>query len=127
MALGSSRVRRGKLPAAVALLMLGTSQFAAADAQINFPRSGVLEGCLDAEFGKWVQAQAELQVNEDPAAQALDDAGVGTWMKTTLEDCRKRAGGGDAASEEIFARYLSRWREHVFDLASSIRRRGQSD
>jgi hypothetical protein len=107
--------------------MLGTSQFAAADAQINFPRNGALEACLDAAFGKWVQAQAELQVNEDPAAQALDDAGVGAWMKTTLEDCRKRAGGGDAASEEIFARYLSRWREHVFDLASSIRRRGQSD
>jgi len=30
-------------------------------------------------------------------------------------------------SEEIFARYMSRWRDHVFDLASSIRQRGQSD
>ena len=127
MALGSSRVRRGRLPAAIALMMFGTSQFAVADAQVNFPRSGAFEGCLDAAFGKWVQAQAELQVNEDPAAQALDDAGVAAWTRATLDDCRKRAGSGDAASDDIFARYMSRWRDHVFDLASSIRQRGQSD
>lgn len=107
--------------------MLMTPQCAIAQGQINFPRGGAYETCLDTAFGKWALAQAELQVNEDPAAQNVDDAAVGVWMRTTLDDCRKTTSRGDAVSEEVFARHVSRWREHVFDLASSIRRRGQSD
>ena len=127
MAAGSSRVRRGKISCRCRAAHVDDAALAIAEGQINFPQSGAFEGCLNAEFGKWVQAQAELQVNEDPAAQTLNDAGVAAWTRTTLEDCRKRAGSGDSASEDIFARYMSRWRDHVFDLASSIRRRGQSD
>jgi len=127
MAAGSSRVRRARFSAAAALLTLVVPLSAIAQVQINFLQSGAFEGCLNAGFASWVQAQAELQVNEDPAAQALNDSVVAAWTRTTLEDCRKRAGDGAATSEDIFARYMSRWRDHVFDLASSIRRRGQSD
>ena len=78
-------------------------------------------------MSKWVQAQAELQVNEDPASKKINDADVGAWSSAVLDGCRKQVGAGNKASEEIFARYMSRWRDHVFDLASSIRQRGQSD
>jgi hypothetical protein len=106
------------------LTLLGGSAHAA---EIRFPSSGALESCLETSVGKWVQAQAELQVNEDPAANKTDDVSVAAWTNTALDRCRKQVGAGNKASEEVFTRYMSRWRDHVFDLASSIRRRGQSD
>jgi hypothetical protein len=96
-------------------------------AEILFPSSGALESCLQTSVGKWVQAQAELQVNEDPAASKIDDAEVAAWTNAALDSCRKQVGTGSKAAEEVFMRYMTRWRDHVFDLASSIRRRGQSD
>src|SRR5262245_22772404 len=122
-----SRFRRGRVPAAIALLMLAAGHFQLAQAQINFSRREAFEDCLDAAFGRWAQAQAELQVNEDPAARKLDDAAVAAFTRATLDDCRRRAGPGNVTTEDIFFRHMSRWRQHVFDLADSIRRGGQSD
>lgn len=105
------------------MLLSGTAQAA----ELRFLSSGALESCLETSVSKWVQAQAELQVNEDPAASKVDDAQVAAWTNAALDRCRKQVGAGNAASEGIFTRYMSRWRDHVFELASSIRLRGQSD
>jgi hypothetical protein len=96
-------------------------------AEIHFPSSGALESCLQTSVGKWVQEHAELQVNEDPAAGKVNDAEVTAWTSAALDRCRKQVGTSNKAAEDIFTRYMSRWRDHVFDLAASIRRRGQSD
>jgi len=125
MAAGKPPLQRARCPLVVAGLMLLSSPSQAAE--IRFPSSGALESCLETSVGKWVQIQAELQVNEDPAASKIDDANVVAWANAALDSCRKQVGAGNKASEEIFTRYMSRWRDHVFDLASSIRRRGQSD
>ena len=125
MAAGKPRIRRARTLLLVAGLMLPSS--ASRAAEIHFPSSGALESCLETSVGKWVQAQAELQVNEDPAANKMSDVDVAAWTNAALDRCRKQVGAGNKASEEIFTRYMSRWRDHVFDLASSIRRRGQSD
>jgi hypothetical protein len=125
MAAGKPRIHRGRsfLLAATLALLTGPSQAA----EITFPGSGALESCLETAVSKWVQVQAELQVNEDPASRKVGDVDVAAWTRATLDTCRKQVGTSNKASEEIFTRYMSRWREHVFDLASSIRRRGQSD
>jgi hypothetical protein len=125
MAADKPLIQRARCPLVVAGLMLLGSPSQAAE--IRFPSSGALESCLETSVGKWVQAQAELQVNEDPAANKITDAGVAAWTSATLDSCRRQVGTGNKASEEIFTRYMSRWRDHVFELASSIRVRGQSD
>jgi hypothetical protein len=125
MAAGKPRTHRGRyfLVAATLALLSGRSEAT----EITFPGSGALESCLETAVGKWVRVQAELQVNEDPASRKIDDAEVAAWTRGVLDTCRKQAGTDNKASEDIFTRYMSRWREHVFDLASSIRRQGQSD
>ena len=65
-------------------------------------------------------------MNQDPRAKILDDATVAAWTAATLADCRKKA-AAEAGSIDRFERYMARWREHVFDLATSIRQRGRSD
>jgi hypothetical protein len=128
MSVSSTPRWRGRLLGAAALLVLAAGlPLAGAAAGIAFNRSGPFEACVDAAFDTWVKAQAELMVNEDARAQSLDDAAVAAWTVAALEDCRTRTKAGDAASEDIFSRHMSRWRQHIFDLASSIRRRGQSD
>ena len=112
---------------AAALLALAAGLPLAGASAVTFSRNGPFQSCLVAGFDAWVRAQAELMVNEDPRAQSLDDAGVAAWTISALEDCRKKAGPADAASEDTFTRHMSRWRDHIFDLAASIRRRGQSD
>ena len=125
MAAGKPPLQRARCALVVAGLMLLSSPSRAAE--IHFPSSGALESCLETSVGKWVQAQAELQVNEDAAAGKINDTEVAAWTNAALDRCRKQVGTGNKAAEDIFARYMSRWRDHVFDLASSIRRRGQSD
>ena len=118
---------RGRLLGAAVLLALATGLPLAGASAVTFTRTGPFEACLDAAFDTWVKAQAELMVNEDARAQSLDDAAVAAWTIAALEDCRARTKAGDAGSEDIFSRHMSRWRQHIFDLASSIRRQGQSD
>ncbi len=125
MAAGKPRIQcaRGALAVAGLMLLSGSAQAA----EIGFPSSGALESCLETSVGKWMQTQAELQVNEDPAANKISDANVTAWTNSTFDNCRKQVGTGNKAAEDIFRRHMSRWRDHVFDLASSIRRRGHSD
>ena len=125
MAAGKPLIQRARCPLIVAGLMLLSSPSQAAE--IRFPSSGALESCLETSVVKWMQAQAELQVHEDPAAGTINDADVAAWSNAALDSCRKQVGAGNKASEDVFARYMLRWRDHVFDVASSIRRRGQSD
>jgi len=99
----------------------------ASAAPITWGKQGAFEACLETSLEKWLQAQAELVVNEDPAASRLDDAAVAKWTIDTLAQCRARVGGADAESEGRFTSHMARWRNHIYDLASSIRQRGMSD
>jgi hypothetical protein len=108
------------------LLAVATSLATSACADIGFARRGPFEACLDGAYDTWVKTQAEHLVNVGRRPQSLDDAAVAAWTLTTLDDCRKK-GAAEPGSIDHFGRYMARWREHVFDLAASIRRRGQSD
>jgi hypothetical protein len=85
-----------------------------------------LEVCLNGAYTAWLRHQAELLVNEDKRARSLNDASVVAWTAATLDDCRKK-GEASPGSVDRFGRHMARWRDHVFDHAESIRRRGQSD
>lgn len=95
-------------------------------ATITWSKHGAFEACLETAFEKWVRGQAELMVNEDPAAARLDDAAVAIWTVETAEGCGKQT-GGDAASEDRFKKHMAHWRQHIYDLATSIREKGRSD
>jgi hypothetical protein len=125
MAARKPRIECGRFPLVVVGLMLLSGSAQAAE--IHFPSSGALESCLQTSVGKWMQTQAELQVNEDPAANKITDANVSAWANGVLDGCRKQVGASNKPVEEIFTRHMLRWRDHVFDLASTIRRRGHSD
>jgi hypothetical protein len=108
------------------LLATAASLVNGAYADVGFVRDGPFELCLNRAYADWLQEQAELLVNADPRARSLDDVAVAAWAAATLDDCRKK-GAAEAASIDHFGHYMARWREHVFDLAASIRQRGQSD
>lgn len=94
---------------------------------IAWATQGPFETCLEASLDKWLQVEAALIVDEDPAAGRLNDAVVAKWTLETVAECRARNGTGDARSEDRFTTYMARWRNHIYDLASSIRQRGASD
>jgi hypothetical protein len=96
-------------------------------APITWDKKGAFEACLEGSFEKWLFSQAELEVNEDPAAAKLDDAAVAAWTAETIGHCRSLAKGGDAASEARFARHMAHWRQHIYDLAVDIRKKGGAD
>jgi hypothetical protein len=118
------RTRGGMLVGAV--LGAAASVACGASADIGFARKGPFEACLDGAYDVWLKAQAELHVKEDRRAKSLDDTAAAAWTAATLDACRKK-GTAQTGSEGHFARYMARWREHVFDLAASIRKIGQSD
>jgi hypothetical protein len=118
------RTRGGMLVGAV--LGAAASVAGGVSADIGFARNGPFEACLDGAYDTWLKAQAELVVNEDRRAKSLNDAAVADWAAATLDACRKK-GAAQPGSDGYFARYMAQWREHVFDLAASIRRIGQSD
>ena len=121
--LESCRPRRGIL-AAVAILVL----FAAhAHAASIWERAGPFQACLEGRYEKWVQARAELVVNDEPQAGTIDDAAVAQWTAQTIDACRTQVGGGDEESEARFAKHVARWRAHIYDLAQSIRQRAGPD
>ena len=113
------------------LLLAGVGGLASGDARaagVNWGRqAGAFEGCLDEALDQWLQAQAALLVDESPAAAKLDDAAVARWTVDILGECRMRAGSADAKSEDRFTTHMARWRNHIYDLASSIRQKGLSD
>ncbi len=72
-------VQRRLVSLAIILITLALAQLVTAQAQINFRDNGAFENCLGTAFDKWVQEQAELQVNDDLSAQTLDDRRVASW------------------------------------------------
>ncbi len=119
-------LRRGSAALGI-LLGCGLAVGGALASPIIWDKKGAFEACLDSSLDKWLSAQAELQVNEDPAATKLDDAAVAAWTAATIDRCRAMAKAGDAASEDRFSRHMAQWRQHIYDLAADIRRKGQSD
>ncbi len=110
------------------VLMLGSIWLAdASAAPIAWGSKGEFEACLERGLDKWLAAQAELQINESPAAAGLDDAAVAAWTVQTLAQCRTVAQAADATSEERFSKHMAQWRQHIYDLATDIRKKGQSD
>jgi hypothetical protein len=96
-------------------------------APIAWGSKGEFEACLERSLDKWLATQAELQINESPAAANLDDAAVAAWTVQTLGQCRSAAQPADATSEDRFAKHMAQWRQHIYDLATDIRKKGQSD
>ena len=108
------------------LLALGGSGAAPA-AGIEWGTNGAFQACLDALAKQWIDVRVELVVNEDPAAGNIDDRAVAAWTAQALETCAAKAGRGDQASEQLFARYMSHWREHIDAAATEVRRRSRAD
>ena len=98
----------------------------ATGAQI-WERAGPFHACIESRFERWISAQAELVVNEDPKAENIDDAAVAKWTAETLEACRAQAGGGDRQAEAHFVKHMSRWRERIDELVQKIHDRVRPD
>ena len=115
--------RRALLPA----LLVGAVWPTSGEAAISWANRSAFEACLESRLNAWLQAQAELVVNEDPASRRLDDATVATWTIETLSACRSQVGSAREESEDRFMRHMARWRQHIYDVASGIRQKGASD
>lgn len=100
---------------------------AAEAAPIVWDRKGAFESCLESKLQAWLAKQAELQVTEDPAVANLDDAAAAAWTIETLKQCRASPQTADQASEDKFTKHVAQWRQHIYDLAADIRKKGQSD
>jgi len=96
-------------------------------AGIEWDKRGAFEDCLDAQAKGWVRARAELVLNEDPAAGDIDDPAVAAWAAQALSTCETKAGQGNRASEQVFARYMAHWRVHVDAAVTEVRRRSSPD
>jgi hypothetical protein len=96
-------------------------------APITWDKKGAFEACLESRLDTWLATQAQLQVNEDPDADKLDDGVVATWTVETIDRCRSAGQAAGAASADRFAKHMAQWRQHIYDLASDIRKKGQSD
>lgn len=85
------------------------------------------QACLEGQFDKWLQARAELVLNDDPQAGAIDDRAVAAWAAGTIQSCSAQAGGSDGETEARFTKHMARWREHIYDLVQRIRLRAGPD
>jgi hypothetical protein len=107
----------------VAAAGLGAAQAAG----IEWQAAGAFASCLNGQAKQWIDARAELVLNEDPAASAVDDVAVAAWTARTLEDCKAKAGRSDQESERLFVRYMAHWREHIDAAVTEVRRRSRPD
>jgi hypothetical protein len=96
-------------------------------ATLSWASRGPFETCLEAESEGWLNGQAERVVNEDTTVRGLDDAAVVAWTVEALKRCAAKGAASDATSEERFGMYMAQWRQHIYDLATDIRKKGQSD
>ncbi len=96
-------------------------------APIEWGSKGPFEVCIEDALNKWLTEKAELVVNEDASVRSLDDAAVAAWTVETLRLCAARGGVANPGSEDRFGNYMARWRDHIYDLATSIRQKGGSD
>ena len=125
--LGRTTVCAGLLaPGLLALNVVPPGGDAAA-APIVWAQKGAFETCLEGTLDAWLKVQAELLVNEDPAAGKLDDQAVAGWAAQALAQCKTGAGAEPSESTDRFIKYVARWRQHIYDLAAGIRQKGGSD
>jgi len=96
-------------------------------APLTWDRKGAFEACLERSLEAWIKAQAELVVNEDPAAGNLDDPAVAAWAAQVLAQCKASGGGEVATSTDRFTKHMAQWRQHIYDLAAGIRQKGGAD
>jgi hypothetical protein len=119
----TSRLSRVLLTVAVTGIF-GISAFAG---RVPWVNEGPFQACIETELDQWLRHQAQELVNETPPAKSLDDSGVAAWIVEAEARCRARAGLAEAGSVKRFESYMVRWRQHIHDLATEIRRQGQSD
>lgn len=110
----------------VALAVAAALQPASA-ASLAFAKTGPYEACLQSEAETWLNARAEDVVNGAESVKTLDDAKVAGWTVDTLKTCAAKGAAADAGNEAAFAKYMARWREHLYELARVIRAKGGSD
>lgn len=115
------RCPRGARSAHVAAAFIFTLLAASANASSIAERAAPFRVCLDSQLEKWVNARAELVVNEDPKAGDIDDAAAAKWAVSVLEACRIQTGGGDKNAEAAFTKRVAQWRQHIYDRVQSIR------
>jgi len=114
--------------AAMCAILLATAGAQAAEmSTIRWEMRGAFEACLESRLNGWVFAKAELVVNEDTAAAEIDDMDVAIWAVGALQDCETEAGQGNQTSEQRFSSHMAHWREHIHNVAQSVRRRAGTD
>jgi hypothetical protein len=120
---------RRRWPRACAIVLLAAAMASPSGqaASISWAKNGAFEACLESTMETWLASQAELIVLNDAVARGLDDAIVQGWTLHVLQQCRDRAGVSEPASAEKFQKHMAQWRQHIYDLAEGIRRRGQPD
>ena len=120
-------LRCGRLGALALMWAAAAYASSAGAATITWAKKGEFETCLESTLDTWLTARAAIEVNDAPTAAKLDDAAVAAWTLQTMAQCRSRGGKGEAASEERFTKYMAHWRQHIYDLAADIRKRGETD
>jgi len=110
-----------------AAILLAATASAADAAGIAWAKKGEFETCLESTLDKWIAQRAALEVDEPAAAAKLDDAAVASWTVETMAQCRARGGAAEATSEQRFAKHMAQWRQHIYDVAAEIRKRGNTD
>ena len=96
-------------------------------AGIEWNTRGAFEACLDAQAKTWIGARAALVLNDDPAAGDIGDLAVAGWAVQAISTCQAKAGPANGASEQLFARYMAHWREHIDAAVREARRRSPTD
>jgi hypothetical protein len=115
------------MPAGTLLWVAMTGSAALCATGIDWNAPGAFEACLDAQAKTWIEARATLVLNDDPRAGDIDDRAVAAWTAQTLATCRAKANRSDGASEQLFARYMAHWREHIDAAVTEVRRRSPPD
>ncbi len=115
------------MPAGMLLCVAAAGSSALRAAGIEWNTHGALEACLDAHVRIWIEARAALVLNDDPTASDIDDLAVAAWTVQTISTCQAKAGRGNAASEQLFARYMAHWRQHIDVAVREARRRSPPD
>ena len=121
------RLRRGTVLVGALALSAVLPPGGTTAAPLTWETKGAFETCLETGLEAWIKAQGELLVNEDPAAGKLDDQMVAAWAAQALALCKASAGVEVATSTDRFTKYMAQWRQHIYDLAASIRQKGGSD
>ncbi len=125
-----SLLRVGRVVVRVVLLGLVLSSAIAAPAsaaKIAWSGAGPYEACLEEAADGWISKTAELLVINEDGARATSDMEVMGFIIQAMKTCEAKGKPANAANEDIFGKYMARWREHVYEMMKVIRAKGGSD